>query len=233
MRMVLSGVARTQARVACGKNVIAQMLCGSASAKVKKLNFDKLSTYGLLKHLKQGEVVMLIEALVAVGLLEQSEFDRFRPVVELTEAGAEVMRGTAPLDVALPIPDELLWKIRYATRDRKKRQGRGRRAVETGGRKGEGGGRRADERTRRRALNRQMTTCGTSVRSRNTNRTCRREISPAVAACVSRPRIAGRTPIRLWRQPLTPHRQSVLRTTGRGGCWWPDSRRPSARRSAA
>jgi DNA-binding MarR family transcriptional regulator len=134
VRMVLSGVARTQARVACGKNVIAQMLCGSASAKVKKLNFDKLSTYGLLKHLKQADVVTLIEALIAVGLLEQSEFDRFRPVVELTPAGAEVMRGAAPLDVALPIPDELLWKIRYSYP--------GPEAVakaESGGRKAEGG----------------------------------------------------------------------------------------------
>ena len=33
VRMVLSGVARSESRIACGKNLIAQMLCGSNSAK--------------------------------------------------------------------------------------------------------------------------------------------------------------------------------------------------------
>ena len=33
VRMVLSGVARAQARIPCGRNLIAQMLCGSGSAK--------------------------------------------------------------------------------------------------------------------------------------------------------------------------------------------------------
>ena len=56
VRMVLSGVARTEARFPCGKNLIAQMLCGSGHAKMSKLRLDKLSTFGLLKHLKQPEV---------------------------------------------------------------------------------------------------------------------------------------------------------------------------------
>ena len=50
VRIVLSGVARTQARFRCGKNVIAQMLCGSGNAKLKKLRLDKLSTFGLLEE---------------------------------------------------------------------------------------------------------------------------------------------------------------------------------------
>ena len=33
VRMVLSGVARTEARFPCGRNLIAQMLCGSGSTK--------------------------------------------------------------------------------------------------------------------------------------------------------------------------------------------------------
>ncbi len=59
VRIVLSGVARTEARFPCGKNLIAQMLCGSASAKVAKLRLNQLSTFGLLAHLKQPEVVTL------------------------------------------------------------------------------------------------------------------------------------------------------------------------------
>ena len=37
VRIVLSGVVRTQSRFSCGKNLIAQMLCGSGSAKVAEI----------------------------------------------------------------------------------------------------------------------------------------------------------------------------------------------------
>jgi ATP-dependent DNA helicase RecQ len=111
VRIVLSGVARTQARFSCGKNLIAQMLCGSGSSKVSKLHLDKLSTFGLLKHLAQTEVVMLIDALVAMECLQQVDVDRFRPVVELTELGHQVMTGSASFDTPLPIPPELSWKL--------------------------------------------------------------------------------------------------------------------------
>ncbi|MGD0653487.1 MAG: RecQ family ATP-dependent DNA helicase [Thermoguttaceae bacterium] len=111
VRMALSGVARTQARFACGKNVIAQMLCGSADAKVKKLGLDRLSTFGLLKHLKQPEVVMLIDALISLGCLHQEEIEKFRPVVKLTDFGSEVMKAKTQLQNLLPISAELFQKI--------------------------------------------------------------------------------------------------------------------------
>ncbi len=111
VRIVLSGVARTEKRVACGKNLIAQMLCGSSSARVTKLGLNRLSTFGLLWQLKQLDVVTLIDLLVANGCLEQEEVNRFRPVVRLTALGGEVMRGTA--DVAgLNLPRELRLKLR-------------------------------------------------------------------------------------------------------------------------
>ena len=112
VRIVLSGVARTQARFPCGKNLIAQMLCGSASAKVTKLRLNKLSTFALLTHLRQAEVVALIDALIAVGCLEQVELDRFRPVVQMTDLGTEVMRGRQPMDAPLSVPACLLLKLR-------------------------------------------------------------------------------------------------------------------------
>ena len=88
------------------------MLCGSGSAKVKKLGLDKLSTFGLLKHLKQDEVLLMIDALMAMRCLQQIDVDRFRPVVELTEFGGEVMRGRTSLPGELPLPADLQWKLR-------------------------------------------------------------------------------------------------------------------------
>ncbi len=111
VRIVLSGVARTEARFACGKIVIAQMLCGSGNAKMEKLGLNRLSTFGLLKHLKQPDAVTLIDGLIAAGYLQQTEVDQHRPVVRMTEEGSEVMRGTAEMRVDLPIPVELLQKI--------------------------------------------------------------------------------------------------------------------------
>jgi len=112
VRIVLSGVARTQARFPCGKNLIAQMLCGSNNAKVIKLRLNKLSTFGLLKHLNQSEVAMLIDGLIVARCLRQVDVDRYRPVVELTEFGQEVMKGTAALASPPPIPQDLLLKLR-------------------------------------------------------------------------------------------------------------------------
>lgn len=105
VRIVLSGVARAHGRF--GKLVIAQMLCGATTAKVTKFRLDRLSTYGLLSHLKQGEVSQLIDALINAGCLEQSDVDKFRPIVQLTELGAGVMRGQVALDAGLSLPAAL------------------------------------------------------------------------------------------------------------------------------
>jgi ATP-dependent DNA helicase RecQ len=77
-----------------------------------KLRLNKLSTFGLLAHLTQTEVVSLIDALIAVGYLEQVELDRFRPVVQLTDLGTDVMRGQQPMDARLSVPAYLLRKLR-------------------------------------------------------------------------------------------------------------------------
>ena len=43
---------------------------------------------------------------------EQVDLEQFRPVLELTEFGDEVMKGKASLSCALPVPLDLLWKLR-------------------------------------------------------------------------------------------------------------------------
>ncbi len=51
VRIVLSGVARSESRIACGKNLIAQMLCGSNSAKVEEV------ADGSVEHLRPAQAV--------------------------------------------------------------------------------------------------------------------------------------------------------------------------------
>jgi ATP-dependent DNA helicase RecQ len=131
VQMVLSGVARAHARIACGKNLIAQMLCGSTNAKVKKLRLNALSTFGLLDYLTQQDVLVLIDALMALGCLQQTDLERFRPVLELTELGNEVMRGRATLPGSLPIPTDVLRKVQIHG---KNKDGRAPRETENEGR---------------------------------------------------------------------------------------------------
>lgn len=110
-RIVLSGVARAEARFAIGKFLLAQMLCGSQGQKVEKLALDRLSTFGMLRHLKQTEVVEVIERMIAAGLIDQENADTRRPVLHVSADGGEVMRGRAGLDDRLPLPQELLQRI--------------------------------------------------------------------------------------------------------------------------
>ena len=87
------------------------MLCGSNSAKMEKLRLNKLSTFGLLRQLKQPEVVTLIDLLIANGCLDQEEVNRFRPVLRLTPLGGDVMRGKADVP-GLNLPRDLRLKLR-------------------------------------------------------------------------------------------------------------------------
>ena len=109
VRIVLSGVARAKGR--CGKQLLAQMLCGSTSEKVTRNRLNRLSTFGLLGHWKQTDAVELIDALVAARYLEQVDVDRFRPVLQLTPRGQEVMAGRVDqidrLSLAAGLADKL------------------------------------------------------------------------------------------------------------------------------
>ncbi|HEX3656933.1 MAG TPA: RecQ family ATP-dependent DNA helicase [Pirellulales bacterium] len=88
-RMALAGVARSRGRF--GKHLIAQMLCGSTSAKITRCGLQKLSTYGLLKPLKQTEVAELLDCLLAGGWLEQVGLENHRPLMQLSEEGQRLM----------------------------------------------------------------------------------------------------------------------------------------------
>ncbi|MBW3599721.1 MAG: ATP-dependent DNA helicase [Planctomycetes bacterium] len=115
VRIALSGVARAHGRF--GKNIVAQMLSGSKSSKLSKFKLDKLSTYGLLGHLTQPEVSSLLDVLIEKRLIDQVDVDRHRPVLQLTEYGADVMKSNIPLEGPLPLPADLLLKLRGKRED--------------------------------------------------------------------------------------------------------------------
>ncbi len=96
-QVALSGVWRTKGRI--GKGLVAKMLFGSDSKAVKSQGLQRLSTFGLLKPLRQSEIENLIGLLVSSGFITQEESARFRPVVQLSEAGQKLMLGRLNVDL--------------------------------------------------------------------------------------------------------------------------------------
>ena len=71
--------------------MIAEVLKGSKSAKVKQFNFERLSTYGLMKERKLKDISDLILRLSAMQYLDITESQY--PVVTLNELSWQVLRG--------------------------------------------------------------------------------------------------------------------------------------------
>ncbi len=105
VQVALSGIARTHGRL--GKTLIALMLTGSESKKIKQLYLNRLSTFGLLKNLRQPDVVGMIEFLVEQGFANQSESVKFRPTVQIADRGWKLMRGEMQIDICQLLPSEL------------------------------------------------------------------------------------------------------------------------------
>ncbi len=108
---ILSGVARARGKF--GKVAIAQMLIGSKSERMTKHGLNRLSTFGILADFAQSEVTTLLDALTASGLVESTDVDRFRPVVDISEAGREFLKSKGDIALQLALPDELYSKVRF------------------------------------------------------------------------------------------------------------------------
>ncbi|MGB6409513.1 MAG: DNA helicase RecQ [Planococcus donghaensis] len=89
VQMVLSCVIRMGQKF--GKVMTAQVLTGSRNKKVLDFGFDKLSTYGILKHQNSKEVSNLIEFMISQELLavEQGSF----PTIYVPDGGRDVLLG--------------------------------------------------------------------------------------------------------------------------------------------
>ena len=105
-QVALSGTARTHGRI--GKTLIAQMLTGSNSKKVKQLALDRLSTFGLLRQLRQSDVVTLMEFLIQQGYISQVETTKFRPVTAISPTGRQLMTGELNVDLTSQMPGDLV-----------------------------------------------------------------------------------------------------------------------------
>lgn len=97
IRKILAGVARLKDPYA--PSMVARMLTGSQDDKLKKMGFDKLSTYGILSHCTQSDLEDVIDELVRAGALSRHSMtrtiegrERSYMTVALTEEGWALMR---------------------------------------------------------------------------------------------------------------------------------------------
>ncbi len=117
IQVALSGAARTHGRI--GKTLMAQMLTGSQSKKLKGLYLSRLSTFGLLKKMRQADATALLDWLIDMGLLKQLETTKFRPVVQISERGARLMSGVSGFECVGQLPATLAKKLSAACRGKK------------------------------------------------------------------------------------------------------------------
>ena len=97
VRKILACAARMKGRF--GKGVLAASLRGSAAKNVMQAHLNELSTYGLLKDMRQEDILLYIDALLSRGCLRVSAGTY--PTVSITELGERVMRERAKVELAL------------------------------------------------------------------------------------------------------------------------------------
>ena len=97
VRKILACASRMKGRF--GKNILAATLRGSASKNVMKAHLNELSTYGLLKDMKQDDVLLYVDALCAALCLRISPGEY--PTVSITQLGERVMREQQRIKLAL------------------------------------------------------------------------------------------------------------------------------------
>lgn len=83
-----------------GSALVAAVLKGSGQKRIRELGLDQLSTYGIMSGMNTGEIVELINLLVAEEYLMVSGGQY--PVVRLTGKAAPVLRGEASIVVKMP-----------------------------------------------------------------------------------------------------------------------------------
>jgi len=99
VRKILACAARMKGRF--GKTILANTLRGSAAKAVMQAHLNELSTYGILKEMRQEDLLVYIDALVAARCLRLSPGTY--PIVSITELGERVMREQETVELALPV----------------------------------------------------------------------------------------------------------------------------------
>jgi ATP-dependent DNA helicase RecQ len=96
VRQLLSAVARCKGKFGVG--VVAEVLTGAETERNTRWGLTSLSTFGLLKAYPTKRVIAMLHRVMESGLARQKDPDgvKFRPVMELTAAGVQVMKGEVP-----------------------------------------------------------------------------------------------------------------------------------------
>ncbi|WP_244387082.1 DNA helicase RecQ [Raoultibacter timonensis] len=91
-----------------GKALIVDILRGSKAEKIFAQGYDSLTTYGIMDEVPSKRIRYVLDALVAEGLLAQT--DGSYPVIEATERGAAFLRDRKALEIKVPkrLPKEEL-----------------------------------------------------------------------------------------------------------------------------
>jgi ATP-dependent DNA helicase RecQ len=97
VRKILACASRLKGRF--GKNMLAGTLRGSAAKNVMQARLHELSTYGLLKDMRQDDILLYIDALCAARCLRVSSGEY--PTISITDLGERVMREQERIQLAL------------------------------------------------------------------------------------------------------------------------------------
>lgn len=97
VRKILACATRMKGRF--GKNTLAATLRGSAAKHVMQAHLNELSTYGLLKDMRQDDILLYIGALCAARCLRVSPGEY--PTISITELGDRVMREQERIELTL------------------------------------------------------------------------------------------------------------------------------------
>ena len=98
VRKILAGAKRMKGRF--GKNVLAATLRGSAAKNVMQSHLNELSTYGLLKDMRQDDILIYVDALIQARCLRVNPGEY--PTVSITDLGDRVMREQEQIELSLP-----------------------------------------------------------------------------------------------------------------------------------
>jgi ATP-dependent DNA helicase RecQ len=94
LKKILSAIARCQGKF--GVAMVAKVLAGSDEERLARWRLTELSVFGLLKEHTEKSLIAMIHRVLEAGLARQRDPDgvKFRPVIELTEPGIAVMKGS-------------------------------------------------------------------------------------------------------------------------------------------
>lgn len=92
---ILSCIYRMEQRF--GSNVVIDVLKGSNNKRIRSLNFDKLSTYGLMKEYDKETLKDMISSLISDGYINIAG-DKY-PVLNISKSGYSVLKGNEKVKI--------------------------------------------------------------------------------------------------------------------------------------